>query len=543
MKAFSGLYRQLDETTRTTEKVAAMRDYFRSVPAADAAWAVYFLSGRRPRRLLKARDMAGWCAEIAELPDWMFEECYEFVGDLAETMALLLPDADMESAEPLHVWVEQELLPLRGREPEEQRERVQQAWRRMDRHERFVWNKLITGGFRVGVSQRLVTRALAEAFDVPAAVIAHRLMGDWEPTPTFFTGLISQTTDDVDLSRPYPFCLAHPHEGEIGGLGDIGDWLIEWKWDGIRAQLIRRQGETFLWSRGEEMVLPRFPELEPAAAMLPSGTVLDGEIVGWNEGGVLPFGQLQRRIGRKTVGKKLLREVPAAFIAFDLLEDAGRDVRDRPLSWRRERLQEVLEDLADRHARSSVIDTPVPLFASPLVEATTWDECATVREESRERNVEGLMLKRRDSEYATGRVTGVWWKWKVAPFTVDAVLIYAQRGHGRRAGLYSDYTFAVWDGDTLVPFAKAYSGLTDEEMRRVDQFVRQNTQERFGPVRSVRAELVFELAFEGIQRSPRHKSGIAVRFPRMARWRTDKKPEDADSLETIRALLPAEDGA
>lgn len=529
MHQFAALYQRLDETTKTSLKVAAMVDYFRDAHPRDAAWAVYFLSGRRFSRFILARNLRAWGAQAAGLPDWLFEESYDIVGDMAETIALVLPVRDGQSDGTLADWIEQRLKPLRRLAEDQQREAVQAAWNELPPQPRFVFNKLMTGGFRVGVSQGLVVRALALFAELPANVIAHRLMGTWQPTEEFFRKLVAPDDGSTDRSRPYPFCLAHPHEGEPPELGERSSFQVEWKWDGIRAQFIRREGHTYLWSRGEELIFERFPELHEDAVRLPDGVVLDGEVVGWSfeRETVLPFTELQRRINRKTVGKKLLTEVPARFIAFDLIEWEGRDVRDEPLSQRRTWLEQLC---ADR-----VFDRIAP---SEVLQESTWDELAERRAGSRDLNVEGLMLKPLTGPYATGRVTGVWWKWKIEPYTVDCVLLYAQRGHGRRANLYTDYTFAVWDGDDLVPFAKAYSGLTDEEFREVDKFVRANTKERFGPVRSVTAELVFELAFENIQPSNRHKSGIAVRFPRMVRWRKDKKPADADTLSAIKAMIP-----
>jgi DNA ligase-1 len=394
----------------------------------------------------------------------------------------------------------------------------------MDERQRFAWNKLLTGEFRVGVSQSLVVRAIAETSGISTEVIAHRLMGEWQPTAEFWKQLVAPDTADADVSQPYPFFLAYPLEGAVQDLGDIHDWQIEWKWDGIRAQLIRRQWRTFLWSRGEELITDRFPEIEALGALLPEGTVIDGEVLPWKDGAPLPFAQMQRRIGRKVLGQKILSEVPVVLIAYDLLEFEGVDIRDRPIEWRRAQL----EAIAPPHSA---------LVVSPLVAAASWDDLARLRQESRARKVEGCMLKRHGSPYRVGRRRGDWWKWKIDPYSVDAVLIYAQPGSGRRASLFTDYTFGIWDNGKLVPFAKAYSGLSDEEIRQVDAFVRRNTIEKFGPVHAVKPELVFELAFEGIQLSPRHRSGIAVRFPRMARWRHDKKAEDADSIETIRALL------
>ncbi len=526
MKAFANLYTALDETSATNQKMAALVEYFRSAPPVDAAWAVHFLSGRRPKRLVSSGKLRAWAAEEAGIPAWLFEESYQAVGDLAEAITLLLPSNGGSTELPLSYWVEERLLRLRGEDDDVQREVMLQSWRELDARERFVWNKLITGSFRVGASQQLVTRALAEMSGVPEGVVAHRLMGAWEPTPEFFQRLTAPDTRDADVSRPYPFFLAHPLEAEPATLGEPSEWIAEWKWDGIRAQLIRRAGRTFLWSRGEELLSGRFPEVEETGALLPDGTVLDGELLPWVEGTPLPFAQLQRRIGRKSIGRKILDDVPVVLVAYDILEAAGEDIRALPLSRRRERLAALLQSLP-----------PGRLILSSAVPAGDWSAAAAARLNARELGAEGLMLKRLSSPYGVGRRRGDWWKWKVDPLTVDAVLIYAQPGSGKRAGLFTDYTFGVWEGNHLVPFAKAYTGLTDEEIRKVDAFVRRNTLEKFGPVRTVKPELVFELAFEGIQRSSRHKSGIAVRFPRMVRWRMDKKAEEADTIDTVRALL------
>jgi DNA ligase 1 len=531
VKAFSALYDAIDRTTATQGKVAALEAYFRAAPPADAAWAVSFLVGRRPKRLVKAADLRAWAAEAAGIPDWLFEESYAQAGDLAETISLLVPESTTRSSEhPLAYWVEQRLTVLAQMEREQQRAALREAWEALHGSSRFVFNKLITGAFRMGVSDGLVVRALARVSGVAADAISHRLMGQWEPSAAWFTMLTHPDTDDADWSRPYPFYLAYPLEQPLDALGDAGDWQVEWKWDGIRAQLIRRRGKTMLWSRGEELLAGRFPEIEQTAEFLPDGTVIDGEVIAWRDGVPLPFTELQRRINRKTVGKKLLADVPCAMIAYDLLEHAGVDQRSASMTARRENLQQIVRALP----------TGGTVHLSPIVSAASWTDVLHARSNARAMKAEGLMLKRSNSAYGVGRKVGDWWKWKVTPLTVDAVLVYAQAGHGRRAGLYTDYTFAVWDGDALIPFAKAYSGLTDAEIRDVDRYVRQNTIEKFGPVRTVTPGLVFELAFEGIQESTRHKSGIAVRFPRISRWRTDKLPRDADSLATIRAMLHAE---
>ncbi len=537
MKRFSDLYAVLDETTKTSVKVEALRRYFTEAPPEDAAWAVYFLIGRKPRQVVATNRMRAWAAEEAGIADWLFQESYDAVGDIAETIALLLPPPENSSDRPLSEWIESRLLPLRNRPEEDQRAAMLAAWGELDDRQRFVWNKLISGGFRVGVSQQLVTRALGEAGGIDPAVVAHRLMGDWQPSAEFFNRLMAADSTDADISRPYPFFLAYALDGSLEDLGARDEWQAEWKWDGIRSQLIRRGGQTFLWSRGEELVTERYPELAAVGDGLPDGTAIDGEILPWNEGRVLPFAQLQRRIGRKAVTKAILAQVPVVIVAYDLLEHAGADVRTLPLDARRAALAERVAAFQAGHPTMAH-----RLQLSPIVEAPTWDELARAWSTSREKQSEGLMLKRRDSAYGVGRRRGDWWKWKVEPHTIDAVLIAAQRGNGKRASLYTDYTFGVWDTEkgVLVSIAKAYSGLTDAEIRQVDAFIRRNMLEKFGPVRTVKPELVFELAFEGMNRSTRHKSGIAVRFPRILRWRTDKPAAEADTLESVRAMLPPE---
>lgn len=526
MKRFAQLYETVDATTSTSEKVAALVDYLREVPADDAAWAIAFLLGRRPKRLVKSPDLRTWAAAAAGVPDWLFEASYAQAGDLAETITLLVPESREEVVGAFATWVESRLLPLGAMAPEEQREALMAAWRELSGASRFVFNKLITGAFRVGVSEGLVVKALAQVSGLPAETIAHRLMGEWRASAAWYASLIAADTTDSDWSRPYPFFLAHALPGAPDALGDREAWQAEWKWDGIRCQLVKRHGRVFLWSRGEELLAGRFPEIETAAATLPDGTVLDGELLAWRDGQPLPFSSLQRRITRKTVGKKLLAEVPCHLLVYDCLELSGTDIRGDPLDTRRQRALAVV----------TALPASAALSMSPIIEATSWEALATARSTARIMGAEGLMLKRRDSAYGVGRRTGAWWKWKVDPLTVDAVLVYAQAGHGRRAGLYTDFTLAVHDGEALVPFAKAYSGLSDAELRAVDRWIRQHVREKFGPVVTVDPELVFELAFEGIQPSTRHKSGLAVRFPRISRWRRDKTAAEADTLAMVQQL-------
>ncbi|SEL66461.1 DNA ligase-1 [Roseateles sp. YR242] len=552
MKAFADLYRALDASTASLAKQAALQAYLREAPPEDAAWAVYFLAGGKPRQLVPTKLLREQARLAAGLPQWLFDECYEAVGDLAETVSLLLPAPTETTELPLSVWMTSHLLPLRGQPPETLVPALRRQWTWLAANQRLAYFKLITGAFRVGVSRLQVTQALAAVSGVDARQIAQRLMGythiGARPVAADFLALVApeepQAEGQTRGGQPYPFFLAHAFNQPVAQfdalLGPPVDWLAEWKWDGIRAQLVKRAGGVWLWSRGEELISDRFPELQTMGEGLPDGTVLDGEVLIWRDGQVQPFAELQRRIGRKQLGPKLLRELPAVLCAYDLLEEAGVDLRMLPQHERRVRLERLLAG----HAHPALI-------ASPLVTGDSWVALAALREEARARGVEGLMLKRLDAHYGVGRTkdVGVWWKWKIDPLSVDAVLLYAQRGHGRRASLYTDYTFAVWNGPAhdparqLVPFAKAYSGLTDEEIRAVDAIVRKTTVESFGPVRSLQPTQVFELGFEGISRSSRHKSGIAVRFPRMLRWRTDKPVAEADSLETLQALLPgAADG-
>ena len=548
MREFAALYTRLDATTSSNAKLQAMQDYFAQAPAADAAWAVYFLAGGRPRQLVPTKVLRALVLQASQLPEWLFEESYQAVGDLAETIALLLPQSEHTSEAGLAVWVEDKLLPLRGLPPEDLVARLLPLLNELDRNSQFVCIKLITGSFRVGVSKLLVTRALAALTGVDAKQVAQRLVGytDLSATPNAedFARLTapddgSERTEKLD-GQPYPFFLAHPlqlplEEFEtVIGTPDL--WQVEWKWDGIRSQLVKRKGQLWVWSRGEELVTDRFPELAVLAERLPDSTVIDGEIVTWKDGRVQPFALLQQRIGRKTLTARVLEAAPVAVLAYDLLEWQGEDWRTRPQHERRAQLEQVV----------ATADSPV-LNVSPVLTGESWQALAKLREDSRKLGVEGMMLKALNAHYGVGRTkdVGTWWKWKIDPYTVDAVLVYAQRGHGRRASLYTDFTFAVWDADLnaadrkLVPFAKAYSGLTDEEMKQVDAIIRKTTVEKFGPVRSVTPTMVFELGFEGIGRSSRHKSGIAVRFPRILRWRHDKPLEEADTLATLQALLPA----
>jgi DNA ligase 1 len=533
MKAFAALYEELDTTQSTNLKVAAMARYFREAPPADAAWATYMLSGRRLKRFIGPALLKRWLIEEVALPEWLVDESHSSVGDLAETIALLTAasahaESNMDAS--LADWIEERLLPLRDADDEVQRRTIVGWWRELPYRQCFLLNKLLTGELRVGVSQLLVTRALADVTGIERTELAARLMGDWQPGTRFWQSLHAQESPRSDPAVPYPFFLAAPLEGDPAQLGERSAWQAEWKWDGIRGQLIRRAGECHLWSRGEEKITERFPEIVDAAGSLPEGVVLDGEVVAWKDGRVQPFALLQQRIGRKKLTAAILESAPVRFLAYDLLELDRKDVRAEPLRDRRAQLERIL-------AAASPL-----LQVSPLVTDGTWEQLAVARAAARERNVEGLMLKALGSSYGTGRQRGAWWKWKIDPHSFDAVMIYAQPGQGRRSNLYTDYTFGVWRGQELVPVAKAYSGLSNPEIEQLDRWIRAHTVEKFGPVRSVEPTQVFELAYEGIAASGRHKSGIALRFPRILRWRTDKPASEADTLANLQAVLTTSTG-
>lgn len=528
MKQFAQLFAQLDLTNKTNEKLAVLKEYLRQAPPSDILWALALFTGKRPRRPVNSTLLHGWAAEAANLPHWLFDESYHVVGDLSETIALLLPPPTQEQEQSLSYWMDflSKLHPLKE---DDKKTAILEAWNMMDKGERFVFNKLMSGSFRIGISQHLMVRALAGVLDMDPAVAAHRLMGNWDPATTSFDSLFSEEDQNDNLSRPYPFYLAHALDTTPVSLGEPAAWQAEWKWDGIRSQLINRQGQVYIWSRGEELVTDKYPELAALQQFLPDDCVIDGEILPVQGAEVMPFAALQTRIGRKKISKKLLSEVPVQIYAYDLLELHGEDIRQRPLQERRALLEELIRETAQ----------PTLLNLSQTVDFHAWEALTKARLKSRSLMAEGLMLKRKESVYGVGRKRGDWWKWKIDPLTIDGVLVYAQKGSGRRADLYTDYTFGVWDEEQqqLVPFAKAYSGLTDAEIRQVDNFVKRNTKERFGPVRTVTPELVFEIAFEGIQKSNRHKSGVALRFPRMLRWRHDKKAADANTLADLQQML------
>ena len=526
---FAALVKVLGTSTKTNDKLEALVKYFAAADDKDKVWVIALFSGRKPRRAVNTTQLITWCVEVADIPGWLFGESYHTVGDLAETISLLLPETvsaeQQHEVKPLHYYIEK-FRQIEKQDESVKRQFILDSWKEMDQNERFVFNKLITGAFRIGVSQKMMVNALAKFTSLEASVIAHRISGNWDPSTATFAELLNESPAITDYSKPYPFYLAYALDEDPETLGDPNDWQVEWKWDGIRGQMIKRNNQLFVWSRGEELMTEKFPEYYTLKDVLPDGIVLDGEIIPSIDQKPLPFALLQTRIGRKNVTRKNLQETPITFFAYDLLEYNYEDWRNRSLSERRKQLEAIIQPL-----------TSPTIILSPVIQFSSWNELAELRKTSRENGAEGFMIKRKSSIYQVGRKTGDWWKWKIDPLVIDCVMIYAEKGSGRRSNLYTAYTFAVKDGDKLIPFTRAYSGLTDKEFNEVDSFVKRNSLEKFGPVRTVKPELVFEIAFEGIAASNRHKSGVALRFPRINRWRKDKKPDEINTLEDLKKML------
>ncbi|MBO6830946.1 ATP-dependent DNA ligase [Allomuricauda sp.] len=562
MRQFAQLIKTLDGTNKTNVKVQALSNYFLEATDKDKVWTIAILSHRRPPRPVNTTLLRTWAAELSNIPAWLFEESYHIVGDLAETIALVVPSSEKGSKKSLTTFL-QEMIALKPKSEAEKKEYLFQNWSVLDYYERFVFTKLITGGFRIGVSQKLMTRALSKATGIEEDILAYKLMGDWDPNRISFHDLVLEEKESDYLSKPYPFYLAYAVEEDVSDLGDVNQWSVEHKWDGIRCQVILRNDELFVWSRGEELVTDKYPEFEAFVGVIPNGTVLDGELLPYPKGEIGTFKDLQTRIGRKNISRSLLEKIPVKLKVYDILEWKGKDIRNTTYLERRKILESVISTTLNHQdaerwslsarlpdgqevemSRSNSSGNELPLLLSERMQFDSWAEVAKEREKSREKRSEGLMLKRNESTYQVGRKKGDWWKWKVDPLTIDAVLTYAMRGHGRRSNLFTDYTFALWDQNDqgekeLVTFAKAYSGLTDKEFRQVDAWIKKNTLDRFGPVRSVTPQHVFEIAFEGIAPSKRHKSGVATRFPRILRWRKDKKIEEANSLDDLKGLIPS----
>jgi len=527
LQLFAELVTELSSSTKTNDKLQSLVDYFATGPDEDKVWVIALFSGRRPRRSVNLKLMRQWCIELAQIPDWLFTECHHTVGDFSETLALLLSETETLQRKNQNLsYYLQKLISIEKEDEAVKKNFIVESWQQMNAEEKFVFNKLITGAFRIGVSQKTIVNALAKVVDVSPSIIAHRISGNWDPLTTSFNELLSENAAVTDFSKPYPFYLAYAIDDKVENLGQPNLWQAEWKWDGIRGQMIKRNNELFVWSRGEELMTDKFPEYFILKDLLPDGVVLDGEIIPAVDDKPLPFAVLQTRIGRKNISKKQLQEAPISFFAYDLLEYNYEDWREKPLIERRNKLEEILSSFQNKS-----------IHISEKINFSSWDELGEIRKQSRDKNSEGIMLKRKDSVYKVGRKRGDWWKWKIDPLTIDCVMVYAAKGSGRRSNLYTDYTFAVKDGNELITFTKAYSGLTDKEFAQIDYFVKRNSLEKFGPVRTVKPELVFEIAFEGIAASNRHKSGVALRFPRMNRWRKDKTVDEINTLDDLKEML------
>lgn len=529
MKRFSQLIQELELSNKTNDKIAALVSYFTEADELDKPYVIAMFTGKKPKRPVNSALIKQWAITLSGIPEWLFAESYHNVGDLSETIALVLPPPTTHIEKPLHQWTT-ELIGLSNKDDETKKAYITAAWNGLDVQERFIFNKLVSGNFRIGVSHKMLVNAIAKQSQQDSNKIMHSIMGKWLPNETSYRELVDGAHVNTDNSWPYPFCLAYALDSKPENLGSPNEWQAEWKWDGIRGQIVKRNGELFIWSRGEELVTDQFPELHFLVEELKDGTVLDGEILSVKDDKVLPFSTLQQRLNRKTINKAQLSDAPIGFFAYDILEHQSEDIRQMPLHQRRTILSALIAQLS----------TKQPIKLSPVIEFSSWEHLAELRETARTINSEGIMLKKQDSVFHTGRKRGDWWKWKINPYTVDTVMIYAQKGSGRRANFYTDYTFAVKDGDQLITIAKAYSGLTDKEIKEVNSFVNRNAIEKFGPVRTVKPELVFEIAFEGIAESKRHKAGLALRFPRIARWRKDKKAEEINTLDDLRQLLVAQ---
>lgn len=531
MKRFAQLVQELELSNKTNDKITALVNYLNEADDQDKPYVIAMFTGKRPKRPVNTALIKQWAIELSGIPEWLFLESYHNVGDLSETIALVLPPAKHQIEKPLHTWIT-ELAQLYNQDKSIKKAYILNAWDSLNTQTRFIFNKLISGNFRIGVSNKMLVNAIAKQSGEDSNKIMHSIMGKWLPNEITYQELIAGSHVNTDASWPYPFCLAYALDTEPENLGPTTAWQAEWKWDGIRGQIVKRNDELFIWSRGEELVTTQFPELHFLKDELENGTVLDGEILSIKDNNVQSFSFLQQRLNRKTISKSQLKDVPICFFTYDILEHQGLDIRQCPLIDRRTLLETHIAQLSTKQV----------VLLSPVIKFESWERLAELRETSRSINSEGIMLKKLDSIFHAGRKRGDWWKWKINPYTIDVVMTYAQKGSGRRANFYTDYTFAIRDGQNLITIAKAYSGLTDKEIKEVNSFVNKNAIEKFGPVRTVKPELVFEIAFEGITESKRHKAGLALRFPRIVRWRKDKKVDEINTLADLRQLLSSTSG-
>ncbi|ATI41074.1 ATP-dependent DNA ligase [Pacificitalea manganoxidans] len=529
MRAFARLLDRLSFTPSRNDKLTLIADYLRDTPDPDRGWALAALTGDLDLRSItpsRLRQMVEGRID-AEL----FRLSYDYVGDLAETIALIWPETETDAQRettPPDIPLSQVVTRLQAMGRANVPAEMAQMLDALAPEARFALLKLVTGGLRVGVSAQLAKTALARFGEVELTEIVELWHGLTPPYTDLFAWLTGGEKPVNAARAPFrPVMLSTATDLDQLQALDPAEHFAEWKWDGIRVQAVAEAGTRRIYSRTGEDISGAFPDL--VEAMEFEGA-LDGELlVRQGTTGVGSFADLQKRLNRKTVSKALLKSNPAMLRAYDLLVDGGDDIRALPQTARRARLETFLAPL-----------DPARFDLSPLIPFTTWDDVAQARDDLPDPVIEGVMIKRRDTPYLAGRSRGPWFKWKRDPYLIDAILLYAQRGHGKRSGFYSDYTFGVWKGNEIVPVGKAYFGFTDEELKQLDRFIRDNTRERFGPVRSVTPDLVLEIAFEGLNRSPRHKSGVAMRFPRVHRIRWDKPAQEADHLSTLEAMLPPE---
>ena len=537
MRNFATLFKELDETAQADLKIEALINYFKKVPPEDLAWTVSLLLGRKIKQVISVKRLRKWSVELTQIPDWLLAECLNNVGDLAETISLILPFEGNSENIPLHVWIEQCIFPLKDQQEEIQKEKIVSFWHQLNSVERFLFNKLVTGSFHVDIPPKLIIKALSSFCSLNEKYISQRLIGNWVPTAGFFNFLCTSNVSDTMANIPYPFNPVVQLDLKVEDLGNINQWLFEWKWNGIRSQIIKRENKVFIWSHDEDLLNDSFPELYELGSILPDGTVIEGIIIPIRDNILLPSAELKKRIAKRYPVKKILSDIPVSFVAFDLLEFDKEDIRNKSLNQRRNLLKEILNDITDKR-----------IILSGVVECNSWKDLKIARSEAGKKSVDGLMLKRLYSPYSIGSETIVsamqsgilttnWYKWKNDPLTINAILLYARLEQGSTSPLFKEYTFALWHDGKLIPFAKTSSGLTDEEIIQVDSFIRKNTLGKFGPVRTVKPELVFKLEFDGIQKSSRNKSGIVVLSPHITRWHHYKKIEEAGSLNSLTILL------
>jgi DNA ligase-1 len=529
MRAFADLLERLVYTRSRNAKLKLIGDYLQATPDPDRGWALAALTGDLDLPAIKPALIRGLVEERVD--PVLFHMSRDYVGDTAETVSLLWPRPDVPPAPDIDLSLGAVVTRLRALSRSEAPAALAALLDRLEPEERFALLKMATGALRIGVTARLAKTALAQAFGLDVEAVEEVWHGIKPPYPTLFAWATGAAPQPEASALPVfrPFMLAHGLE-ELRV--DMADYAAEWKWDGIRVQLVRAGGETRLYSRAGDDITGAFPDIAGAFA---AAGVLDGELMVKGEaqgaaehgGAAASFNALQQRLNRKAVTGRMLADYPAFVRLYDILFDGADDLRDLPWHARRPRLE----------AFAAALD-PERFDVSQLIEAGDFTELDAIRAGARDAAIEGVMLKRRDSPYVAGRRVGLWYKWKRDPLTADCVVMYAQRGNGRRSSFYSDFTFGCWtEAGELLPVGKAYSGITDEELKWLDRWVRNHTLQRFGPVREVEKSLVFEVAFDSIHSSSRHKSGLAMRFPRIARIRTDKPAAEADRVETLRRLI------